>query len=344
MKAYIVDTKHADNHGAIHVFDVEGGEKLHTIESLYLPDVAVSPDGSRIFVCETDITGESCRSFLTVYDGESYGKIGQDELPDRHLYNVAPTASGLSVSEDGNSCYALQTEVLGGDDARFYVRTFDVGAGKFTEAAPQLPFAVTAFGPLAKRSVLHFALSGREGEACGIVDTAAPAEEAALACDVGTTHHNALPMEIAGSAAHPEGDHVYVVGRDRQLRIWNVDLGMLSEPIALQIPDDLAVPMQNLAVGRSKMYLGLGNPEAAARGQVEHIYVYNINGGVYRDRSLCVWPPSEKMALSPDEKRLLTLSMYGRSLTVMDATEGELVSRIEDVGDTPVAMVLVGAA
>jgi hypothetical protein len=203
----------------------------------------------------------------------------------------------------------------------------------------ELPHAVTSFGFIPGRPGLHFALSGRQGDALAFGQPTESREAAKL-----LSHRQFRQDEpgftVAASAADGTAGLVYLVTRTGELRTWDTERNLLSEPVALTVPHDLRVPLEHLLVLGSRLYLGLAQPELAAQGKSELVYVFSTDGGIFREVAFAVWPPAEKLALTPDGARLLSLARVERSLTVIDAGSGELVRRIEDVGTTPVAFVV----
>jgi WD40 repeat protein len=338
MKAYVADSNQGKQSGFVHVLDLESGERLGTLETLYDPDLAISPDGERLYVGETDLGQTPARHYLSVYDASSLRLLHREPFENRTLYNVAPVESGLVVSPDGQRVYVSQTEILGDDEARYYVGAFSA-EGRALREEITVPHAITTFGVLDGQSLLYFALSGRRGDAVALADPG-PGHELRALSSTRDTVHGEQPFAAIASVADDDGKLVYLVDQSEQLRIWRVESNEISEPVRLSIPEGLSIPLQHILVAGSRLYLGLGSTEKRAQGKSELLYVFWVDGGVFREVAYCIWPPAEKIALSPDRRRILSLSREKRSLSLLDTDTGELVRRIEDIGVSPVAMTI----
>jgi hypothetical protein len=345
MRAFIADNSRGATRGSVHVLDTGSGQQLHTIPTLYNPDVAVSPDGTRLCVIQTDLAARPCRHELLVYDTQRLRLLARFPLDERFLYNVAPTTASMVFSEDGKYCHVLKARFVGDDQAAFSVVPFDLGSGGKVGHDFALPEAVLTFGVLPGNGHFYFILSGRQMDAVGAGD---PLRHRRLQTLVSSGKHKKngenrkqTPFEVRGAAADPSGSLVYQVSPSGGLRIYDVEKNGLSEEVRLALPEDLKVPLQMLAVSPSRLYLGLARKGWAARGAAEVVYVYDHNGGLFRSVAMCFSPPCEALGLSPDGKFLCGLSRHGATLVLLDATTGEPCGKYEHIGQTPVRMALI---
>ncbi|HEY6189136.1 MAG TPA: amine dehydrogenase large subunit [Pyrinomonadaceae bacterium] len=342
MRAYIADTKQEQETGQINVIDLPSGKRLGSIDTLYNPDVAVSPDGSQLFVVQTDLrkSPDEAQDQLVVYDTGTFKLTYTVNFRNRTLYNVAPTSNGLVVSPDGRFLYVAKTETLGDDKARHSIGILDTKSGEFRKQELDLRYSALNFGILGESPRLHFALTGRSGEAIGYSD-AGRARGIARLQEFTVEDQRESPFFVAASAAHPAGRLLYVVARDGTLRILELERNSLSEPISLTVPIGMAIPLQHLLVSESQALVGLGREELSARGQSEEVYIYDIDGGIFfRRRSIGLSPPCEKIYLSPDGTQLIGLSREWRSLQMRDIASAKINAIVKNIGESPVSLAL----
>lgn len=342
MRAFIADTNKGADRGAVHVFDVPTGRKLRSIPSLYNPDLAVSPDGSKLCVVQTDVSASPSEHQLLLYETDKYRLVAQTPLPDRFLYNVAPTAPTLQLSHDGRYCHLSTARLRGDDEADYSVVTVDLADMKVVGAGLKTPEAIFSFGASPSAGIVYVAMSGKEMDAIGVGN---PLREGAIqnawlseGGGVARANHKEPELPIAGVVLWGDGPVLYQVTRRGQLRACQLEKRTLSAPVQLDIPPDLFVPLQGIAASRTHLLIGLAREEFACRGQSEIVYLYEVDGGLFRKAGLCFGPLCEKLAVAPDGSLLFGLSREGRSLTFLDLPSGELRGRIDAVGKSPVAL------
>lgn len=339
MLSYVADTNGGSATGAIHVIDIHAEKRIHSIDTGYCPDIAISPNGRYLFVVDTDLNTEPARHYLAMHRTSDFQIVYRQALDGRILYNVAPTSPSLRLTPDGRWCYILRAEILGDDEARYSFAALDTVKEKIIDFPHELPFAPTNFGLVAKGKRLHFLLSGKSANAVASVDHKRPSNLSIRYLNPST--HSARGVDAVASDGDPATDGVYLLGRKGQLTIWDTARNLFSESVSLTVPDGLSVPLQHLIKAKGMIAVGLSNDELAARGQAEVICLFSISNAFYREKAIAVWPPAEKLHISPEPLQLLSLSRDTRTLTIVDLESGELVTRIEKVGVSPVAFVVV---
>jgi DNA-binding beta-propeller fold protein YncE len=345
MRVYVTDTKTKEDAGQVHIIDLPSGKRLGSIDTLYDPDVAVAPDGSRLFVAQTDLrkSPDEDRDQVVAYDTKTLKPVFTVNLRNRSLYNVAPTSSNLVVSSDGRSLFVAKTETLGDDQARHSIAVLDTKSGKFRKEEVELRYTPLNIGTLGQSPRLHLALSGRSGEAIGFADIKKTNGTAQL-MQFSDEKEETLVSLIA-SGADPSGRLIYAIAKPGMLRVLDFERKMLSEPISLTIPRAMAIPLQHFLISKSQLFIGMGREELSARGQSEDVYVYDVDGSlIFRSHSIGLSPPCEKIYLSPDGKQLIGLSREFRSVQVRDVASARVVAVVEDIGESPVSMALPSQA
>ncbi len=125
-----------DPGGEVLITDKAGGV-VQTLEFGYDPEMAVSEDGTRLFVASSSTNAHE----LAIIDTESWTTLAATPLPDRTTNTIPPPASSLSISLDGAYLYALRmkTEPAGNQSGaprdRHSVAVLDARSGREISAA-----------------------------------------------------------------------------------------------------------------------------------------------------------------------------------------------------------------
>lgn len=364
MRAYVADTNGGSEHGRVLVYDLKKGQQIRALDALYNPEVAVSDDGARLAVVDTDLGRKPSRHRICVYNVANWEVSQQSEFKDRYLYNVAPHSPEL-VFGHGGECYVLQSKIVGADEAEFAVGVLPAKGGKFEPGKVKLPYAVTHFGKVAGKDHLHFTLASRYGETVGMDSPAetkkhknliamrTPSERMGkvvrgiFADDKNRWHTNQTEAEhdiaysVGASAASSTEPVTYHVSPHGTLRIYDGLTNRISQPVELELPAGMRVPLQHAFMHGSTLFVGAASEELASRGQSQICMLYSVGAaGVHRERSLGLYPAAEKMYISPDGTTLVCLSREERNITLWDLESGHMSSRIGDVGVSPVSLAL----
>ncbi len=341
MRAFVADNDLSDNSSAIHVVDLPSGGIVTSLKTRHNPDVAVSPSGDKLFVAHTDLDlpyKHPERDELLVYDAQTLELVHKAGFQWRSLYNVAPTSSSIAVSHDGTTCYVNRTECLGDDLAHNTMIAFDVAGGRFDDKLIELPYQVTSFSPVHGMTGVQYALSGRLGEAVGFGDPAADSEPR-LRHDF--PKGDPMLFNMAGTISHPDEAWVYVVSRAGIVQVWDVERDRFGERIYVELPRNGSIPLAHLLVTSDSLLLGAASRELAARGQSQAVLTLSTGGGsLFRESSLLLDPPAEKLALGADGTMLVTLSRLENALSVYDLRSREVVGKTALPGRHPVAFAL----
>jgi len=94
-----------DPGGEVLTMNTEGAV-VSTVEAGFDPEIAVSPDGSRLYIASSSTTA----SELVIIDAATHEEIAAVPLNDRTGNTLPPALSSLAVSTDGRHVYALEME------------------------------------------------------------------------------------------------------------------------------------------------------------------------------------------------------------------------------------------
>jgi hypothetical protein len=337
--AYILDSNDGRPTGWLRVYDLTTRRELFKIPTGYDPDFTISPDGSRLFLVQTDL--EQDRHEVRCLETASLREHYRVTLVDRALYNIAPSIAGVAVTPDGRHCLVLKTRVLGDDLAEFSIAILDIQRQSWLAHELALPYMVLGFGPLGPGPEFHFALSSKTGEPVGIAD---PVRAGRLREVVPSPFPEAMrrPGILRAAGAHPRGDRIYYVSGEGMLVTRDVRTGVLSDPAPLKLPPGTQVHTQHILVDQSQIYLGIANPEWDGRGHSEMIWGIAQDS---RERKLLLGlqAPCSKLALDQSGQLLFGLSSAARSFFAVDLRERTTVLEIKGVGQLPALFAVLGA-
>jgi hypothetical protein len=342
MMIYLADALESLDDGAVLAVSVnQGSARVESVLKVkHNPDVAISRDGSTLFVVHTYLDGFNegppGDELLTI-DTATFSVRNRVRFRWRSLYNVAPTGPAMVPSWDGRYLYVNKTETLGDDAALNTIGVYDIAAGAFLDVELRLPYQLINYGPIPGSSGVFFLLSGRLGDGLGFLDGPAGSEP-----DWVYRYPSNDPMHraLAGSAAHLNEPAVDIVTKTGLLQRWWPLRREITPAQPIGLPPNVAIPLQHvIATPSGRLLVGLSDRENASRGGSAALMEFEQVDGHWRPlRVLRLKHLAEKVALTKDEKRLVTLVREDCSLIIHDAESGELTQSVMGLGDNPVAM------
>jgi hypothetical protein len=192
--------------GEVIAFDRTG--RVHKrLETGYQPDMAASPDGTRLFVLDSEEEAGGLTHKLSLIDTGAWKTLDSTPIRDRMLYPVTGP-SALVVSPDGARLYVYSYRVLGPDAADFWLTVVDTRTLRVLPARIPLPRCGAARFSTVGGQVLALC---SEDRTLRFIDPKATRVAASLPID-GTP---------AGLAVAEDRREIYIVTND--LRIVEVD-------------------------------------------------------------------------------------------------------------------------
>ena len=337
----------------IYILDPNGGERISHILAIdpdvgqrtfgsrttrYVPDVAFSSDGLRMYVADTYwtqvIRGEA-RDVLSVYDTLT-GQLLTDDLPipGRLKYKVFPMGDPfLFFSEDGSRLFLMK---YGDPDIReLRLAILDPNTLE-TLHDGRYPPCGRRVQVLADRWICASTTGSVDTEFALSLDAVDPQSGALL--DHLMTVDNAETYALVLSR---DGKKLYVVGRDATVTTIDLPGRTVLERTRVAVPSDRRFVSESMAVspdGR-RLYLGFAVGGQDGLGQVDEIWVYDL--ATWEQLAVIqVADPVMHFALSADGGQLYAVSPGARSLIIYDTSTYQQVAVLSDLGGSP-ARVLV---
>jgi YVTN family beta-propeller protein len=136
---YLLDSNNKAKESQVLLVDPERGQVIRTFKTGYTPDMALSPDGTRLYVASTLWTSDQWgQGILQVIDTASGEVLKTVDNPDRRLSTVREYPSDMVFSPNGRWLYISKVhQTLEGDF--FYIATFDTARGRFLPQRARLP-------------------------------------------------------------------------------------------------------------------------------------------------------------------------------------------------------------
>lgn len=141
-KLYVVDTDHQDMDGKAQVLVVDPQQKVvvATYRAGYHPDLAVSPDGKRLYLSyDAILPDDKTKGQLDVIDTASGSTIASVSNPNRTYDTFDDLVSHMAVSSDGRLLYVAKVKDLGSGEVSVGVAVFDTSTNKFLSDTISLP-------------------------------------------------------------------------------------------------------------------------------------------------------------------------------------------------------------
>jgi DNA-binding beta-propeller fold protein YncE len=348
---YVVDSNNQATESQILLVNPEQGSVVRSFKAFYNPDIALSPDGTRLYLASTQSTGQ----ILEVIDTTSGATLLTIPNPERWRPSTPYYRSHMAFSPDGNWLYVYKHEYV---TDLYYVATFDVRQNQFLPEKAYLPDCINAvLAPTAVPLALNVLCTGsndvrflkitkRGGAAISRVPVQLRKSRHGLGVYLGVISPNDSTINvIAGDGLFSHIDtklkkitHTGEVD-SRGRKKDSTDL----PPLLVQSPDDWMggkwIPLQasTSTPGESKLYVGIGQLADFRRSNwsFSQIAVFDKNT---LDR-VGTFEPSRQvfsLTLSKDGKRLYGIDPRTASIVIIDtATDSELRT-ISGLGVSPI--------
>jgi hypothetical protein len=138
---YVVDTGHQnENKAQVLVVDTQSKTIVKTYRAGYHPDLAVSPDGSRLYL-SYDLVQPDAKTtgIMDVIDTATGSKVTSVSDPDRVYDTMDDVVSHMALSADGGLLYIARVQDLLNGEVAFGVAVFDTATNKFLPDMISLP-------------------------------------------------------------------------------------------------------------------------------------------------------------------------------------------------------------
>jgi DNA-binding beta-propeller fold protein YncE len=345
---YVLDPKKGGGDSEILLVDPEQTRVMGSIRADYLPDMALSPDGKRLYVLS------GAPATLSVIDTASGALIAAVEAGDRIQYLVLPDVPALTVSPDGRWVYVLRMHSVAPLLDVFAIATFDTAQNRMLPEEASVPNcgAGHLIPGREERSVLLFCVNSNDMRLVTLSPNGGIAAES-----------DAVIPEIAGVpggagnelftltkvvSPTPDATSVRLLTASGGTSEVAVAGSQLREAARPAFPESSAskhltgrwIPLRPWprSPDGSRIYVGSGRLENRSSGLVDAIHVVDAGSGRI-DRTIQTTEPFWSIATSADKRHLYTISPATRSISVIDLSTGERTASIRNMGETPVLAV-----
>lgn len=345
---YVLDPNGESHTGRIVQVDTGSHRVERSFATGYDPAMAVSPDGSRLFIASAQQNGKGAlRDVLTVVDAATGAVMTKTAVEDRWEGVGVTLHPTMATSPDGRLLYVLQGQLTGPDAAAYSVATYDTAAEEFLPATIPLE----GCGPGTLLPSLHDA-ARRLQVVCPISHdvrilevspdgAAASSDAVALPTDDdGRTDGNRNPLELwrLSTAVLGSSDQLYAITQNGRIYVIDLIRENLVETVNLELGTDefIAIGHAEASVG-GELFLGRGT--LSSSGMIDRLRAtavlivdiasWEVDGVVSPDAAF------ESMTASSTGDVVFTIDNDNRAVSVIDARDRRHAAVIRQVGQTP---------
>lgn len=138
---YVVDSKRNASESAVLVLDPDKGRVVASFSGGYQPDIAVSPDGSRLYLSYSDKENPT-EGKLQVIDTSTGAVVKELPNKNRWLTGVYSYAPNMVLSPDGAWLYLFK--MIASESSTYHIEVFDTRQNAFLPNKIDLPECVSA--------------------------------------------------------------------------------------------------------------------------------------------------------------------------------------------------------
>ena len=331
---YVLD--HGDALGGparVLLVDPNKGRVMGSLDVGDAPEMALSPDGKRLYVAGVLDQGD----FLTVIDTATGSALQSVPLRDRWQYTGMPEAPTMTVSTDGRWLYVLKLHIIPKARDEYTIGTFDTLGSVFQAA--ELPVPDCVAGSLLPSS-------GGEG-----VQVFCSGTNDVRFLFSGNRDHRVLPLPAISSETGPwakikigvrapNGNTLAVMGDGRILEI-----DPESTKVVRVLNDRLNgswVPSRE--VPRSPdakiLYIGIGRLSERSTGMADRILAIDTKTGRQLG-SIKTSHPFWSLTISGDGRHLYAVGSEYKDLLILDTARYEEIRDVSGIGLNPARAVVV---
>jgi DNA-binding beta-propeller fold protein YncE len=327
---YVLDPAGGGTTTRVLVVDLASRMVIRTLEAGYNPQLAVSPDGRRLYIADTRTDGRTASDRLRAVDTATWATVAEVAAPQRLLYIVWGMPA-MAVSPDGARLYVQKYSFGPSRPVEYWVDVFDTRTNAFLRERVDLPgcgygVLLPAAGPLATFCYESNDLRLVDPATAALPGQAAPAG----------TRRVALTGPVAGAVA--AAGHVYAVTVTGQVHVVDAARGVLRQTVGLGAGSEgiWVVPHGKVAVSPdgAHLYVGVGTPDERSQGMASEI----------RDIDTRTWQqvgvlrPTARVYsfhVGQDGRHLFTASPWHESVAILDLTSGQEIGSLAGLGGTP---------
>jgi WD40 repeat protein len=321
---YVLDTSDPLNNSMIWIYDAATFSIVNSLEARYHPDIALSSDGSRLFVCDSNLneprrlqpSGE-----LRIYDTITLDLLTRKRFRSRPCYPVAPRLNGMALSGDDRYVYIMRRKRT----RRGRVITYDVAAGEWKPSVT-LPDSVSFMATIPGTQLLVVALEGRGIDDICIVDLAAN-DPNPPGLRAGFPRPRVYGDRISGISLDPSGAFIYVITYGGKLRVLNASDAVTISEHTLDIPSNSYVTADHFLLMNDSLVVGTAAKAQATCGKADLVFIYD-SSTMKRRAFFRLNPASEQLVPSLDSSLLYGTSYFANQ-SITAYSNGRPAAKLE---------------
>ncbi|HWO02181.1 MAG TPA: amine dehydrogenase large subunit [Blastocatellia bacterium] len=370
---YVLDTNDMKSESQVLLVDPEQERVIKTFTAGMAPDMALSTDGTRLYVAYTiyNSNGWGRKDFLEVIDTASGSVLKKITDADRWISTVPQYPSSMTFSADGRWLYVFKHLQTSNTDT-YFVATFDPYTNRFLPEKAMLRGCVSATmlsSPKNQQldvicsgtSDIQFLEPGSSGAAIApaISDAIAPLPKLSLRSKDVAEHGRRIGPSFLSS----DGRTLTVIMGDGRLFEVNnesrdimktgaIDSGgektnNSSTKEAANVTDDglagswIRNQAPVFSPDGAKVYLGIGRLVHLNQGvqSFDRVMVFDSRA-FKRTATIKTAYPFESLALSRDGRYLYAISTEQASIMVLDTADQGKIRTIYGIGRTPIRAIV----
>jgi DNA-binding CsgD family transcriptional regulator len=329
--------------GQIAIVDPSEQRIVQTLPAEYDPQIAISPDGSMLYVTDNRSMG----SALSIFDARDWRLLNQIPSQDR-IGDIGIGRFAMTVSADGRYLYIHKSKILNGTYhgpngysaplTDHWWDIFDTASKEFSANPPHVPNCGEAqlFLPLRASSpvaVLCHELSALmfvdvvSGRTISSIGTYASAQAAVGVCNAGE--------EIASAVEQADRRTIYLVTKEGCVLAIDVDEMAVARSFRIDLPAGWRVPYDLAALSPTgdSLFIGVGPGESLDEYGSE-VWVFNVFDEA-QTATIGLGQSATGIGISLDGRLLYAVSPARKSLLILEVSTGRQVSVINDLPGAP---------
>jgi DNA-binding beta-propeller fold protein YncE len=327
---YVLDTNNGAVNSQIILVDPSTGVVMRTYNTGYHPDMALSPDGTRLYVSSTrDNAINKPRNVLETFDTVSGTVLSSVDNPDSFLSTVPAYGTSMAMSPSGKYIYMMKLHTTK-ETTDEYVTAFDTQNERFLKDHVSL------------NTECNFVLLPTNDE---------------LTVDVACADSGGLREITFGDASEPREDRLWLIGAKERQAKWGAlflqpggkNVAFISnsgssftvsrvsgavEHLGTRVKSGPWIERGLMPESQTAVYFVIGRKSRPYPDELDTIVAVDPVTLAPRG-TLAMTEPFFSMEISRDGSNLYTIDPERAAITVVDLTSFQEMRRLTSIGHTP---------
>lgn len=354
---YVLDSNRMGLESQVLLVDPDQGRVVRTIKTGYNPDMALSPDGTRLYIASSrqrqTPDGPRLRGYLEVIDSVTGDVLQTVDNPDRAQPTHWEYNSYMAVSPDGNWLYMFK-HIDAKEEDVYYVATFDTKQDRFLPGKASLPNCITALlFPLPQRLRIDVLCTGsKDVRFLKLTRVGAASSSRMELRGAPKTPGEYIGLGFLSTAANTftailgDGHFFEIDGESHEL-IRSEAIDSEARKISAMSPSDtrddwladswIRLQVPPLSPDGERLYVGIGRLAHIRQGGWSFDRVAILDSHTLkREGEMKPSQPFWSFAMNHNANRLYAISPQQGSIMVMDTISQREIRTIYGIGTTPI--------